>query len=358
MKNELNLVAPFNTTSYGYVSCYVLSELKKLGCDIHSSPIHNVVAEQKFGPAISESINTPFFYNAPNLKVWHQHSLMSPVGRGPTFAFTFFELDTFNDKERHSLGFPDHLFVCSEWARQVVLNNTSRKAENTHVVPLGIDPDIFKPYKSPIKDKTVFLNCGKWELRKGHDILIEAFCRAFNSDDEVELLMMPHNFFLSEEQTAEWRNYYTKNALGGKVRVLERQNTQEEVYNIMRQAHCGVFPSRAEGWNLELLEMMAIGKHVIATNNTAHTEYCDNENCLLIETPESEPAFDGVFFSGNGNWAALGEHQVNKLAEHMKEVHLKRKKGELGVNVAGIATGESYTWVNTAKKIHGLIYGS
>ena len=126
----------------------------------------------------------------------------------------------------------------------------------------------------------------------------------------------------------------------------------------MKQADCGVFPSRAEGWNLELLEMMAIGKQVIATNNTAHTEYCDEKNCLLIETPESEPAFDGVFFFGDGNWTALGDDQINKLAEYMREVHLKKKGGGLGVNVAGITTGEKYTWANTAKIIHGLIYGS
>ena len=357
MKNELNLHAPFNMTSYGYVSCYILKELNKLECDIYSLPISNIMAENKFGDDLKLTVNKLPHHDAPNLKIWHQHDLMQPVGRGPTFAFTIFELDKFTDREKHSLEFPDHLIVCSEWAKRVVLDQTRRVAD-VHVVPLGIDPEIFQVENSTIKDRTVFLNCGKWELRKGHDVLIKAFCEAFEKDDNVELWMMPHNFFLSEEKTAEWLNYYLNSDLGNKVRILDRQNTQEEVYNVMKQAHCGVFPSRAEGWNLELLEMMAIGKPVIATNNTAHTQYCDEHNSMLIETPDKEVAFDGVFFSGQGNWSYFGDKETAKLVEYMREVHLKRKGGELVTNTVGVPTGKHHTWANSAKMIRELIYGS
>ena len=54
-------------------------------------------------------------------------------------------------------------------------------------------------------------------------------------------------------------------------------------------ADCGLFPARAEGWNLELLEMMACGKQVIATNYSAHTEFCTKENSILIESDENIP---------------------------------------------------------------------
>ena len=63
----------------------------------------------------------------------------------------------------------------------------------------------------------------------------------------------------------------------------------------MAGADCGVFLSRAEGWNLGLLEMMAMGKPVITTNYSGHTEFATPANALLVEVPEVEPAKDGVF---------------------------------------------------------------
>ena len=39
----------------------------------------------------------------------------------------------------------------------------------------------------------------------------------------------------------------------------------------MAEAHCGVFPARSEGWNLGLVEMLSMGRHVIATDYSAHT---------------------------------------------------------------------------------------
>jgi hypothetical protein len=41
---------------------------------------------------------------------------------------------------------------------------------------------------------------GKWEVRKGHDILVELFNDAFMSTDDVELWMCNHNPFYTKEE--------------------------------------------------------------------------------------------------------------------------------------------------------------
>ena len=64
----------------------------------------------------------------------------------------------------------------------------------------------------------------------------------------------------------------------------------------MAQTDCGIFPSRAEGWNLELLEMLACIKSVITTHYSAHTEFCDDVNSDLVEIKETELAYDGKWF--------------------------------------------------------------
>ena len=83
--------------------------------------------------------------------------------------------------EKHNLEYPDHLIVCSQWAKETVLSNIDRKEETVHVVPLGVDRQTFKDAALINNGPTRFVNYGKWEIRKGHDVLIEAFNRAFTS---------------------------------------------------------------------------------------------------------------------------------------------------------------------------------
>jgi glycosyltransferase involved in cell wall biosynthesis len=119
----------------------------------------------------------------------------------------------------------------------------------------------------------------------------------------------------------------------------------------MSQTHCGIFPSRAEGWNLELLEMMACGKHVITTNYSAHTEFCNAENAHLINVENTEVAYDGKWFHGQGNWAKLGEKEKDQFIEAIRKVHNLNKNGTLYVNSNGIEISHQLTWNNSAKEI-------
>ena len=120
----------------------------------------------------------------------------------------------------------------------------------------------------------------------------------------------------------------------------------------MSQVDCGVFPSRAEGWNLELLEMMSLGKHVITTDYSAHTEFCTKENSGLVSIKEKEPAFDNKWFFGQGNWAKISSHEKWDLSMKMMRFILD-KKGT--INQAGIDTAKRFSWSNTANIITDIL---
>jgi len=328
-----------------------MKELKDIGCDLRyipisqNSPDENLIKDLE--PVLSRQ---DFHHNSPCLKIWHQHGLFPSYGKGPFFGFPIFELDEFNETEKFSLNYPDHLIVCSQWAKEIVNKN------NTHVVPLGYNDAVFKPTSMPSMDLTVFGNFGKFELRKGHDILADAFHKAFQNDKDVLLVMMPHNFFLDQKETNEWTSKYLP-LLDGKIQFVPRLKTQDMVYNIIGQIHCGVFPSRAEGWNLEALETLACGKHLIITNCTGHTEFCNSDNSLLIEMNSGkEIAFDNKFFkSGVGRWNSFGDDEFDQLVEHLRFIHKKRKEGSLAVNTAGIETSLEFTWAKSSQKLFNVI---
>ena len=346
---NLNLIAPINQLGYGIAGVNTLKALQSEGVNVALFPIGQPqVVTQEDADAVKRGMEAAklFDVNAHCIKMWHQHDMAQFVGRGKHIGFPIFELDTFNDLEKHHLSSCEHLFVCSEWAKQVCLNNLYFGEHRVHVVPLGVDMNIFKSAPRRVDDKTIFFNCGKWEVRKGHDILMEAFRKVCEKVDNVELWMMCSNPFNSPEEENRWVQSYNH----PQVKLIPRMETQQEVYNIITQVDCGVFPSRGEGWNLELLEMMAVGKHVIATDYSAHTEFCTEENCGLIPINTTEPAFDGKWFFGQGNWAEINTLEINTLAHKMLETHYLLRSEDCR-NEAGIETARRFSWQNTAREI-------
>jgi glycosyltransferase involved in cell wall biosynthesis len=208
----------------------------------------------------------------------------------------------------------------------------------------------------PNAEKTIFANFGKWEARKGHNELPEIFNKAFEKNDDVILVMMPHNVFLNQEETNYWINKYRNSKLGDKIVFVGRQKNHSMVYNIMSQVHCGIFPSRAEGWNLEALELLSVGRHLIITNATAHTEFCNEDNSYLINMESGyEPAKDVKFFNGDFEWRKIGDSEIDQCIEYMRLIHKKRQEGQLHINTNGIETAKKYTWENTANLIRETI---
>lgn len=346
MKN-LNVISPINPLGYGVAGLNIVKEL-------HID--HNIclwtmgqpqVTTQDDMMCIAKLVNNAqrFDYNAPCLKIWHQHDMAQFVGKGKHIGFPFFELDEFNDQEKHSLNSLDTVFVTCDWAKKIVESETSVK--DIQVIPLGVDTNIFKPVDFEEKEKTIFFNCGKWEVRKGHDILPELFNSAFTKGDDVELWIMSHNPFLSEQEEKEWHDLYLNSELSDKIKLIPRVKMHQEVYNIMAHADCGIFPSRAEGWNLELLEMLACGKQVITTDYSAHSAFCNKENALLVDITDKETAYDGKWFNGKcGKWAKIGENEKEQFIEHLRYVHGNKK-----YNRKGVETAEKFNWRNTAKCI-------
>lgn len=352
----INLQAPINTLGYGVAGFNINKELYELDDSISLYPIGKIDSIYTDETSIQQSLKNSFTPDLfrPTIKIWHQNDLFSRIGKGLYFGFPIFELDTFNSLEIASINHCDAIMVCSNWAKKIVQKHSDIE---TFVIPLGVDTDVFYPNQNINKKTTIFFNCGKWEKRKGHDILIECFNLAFDRNDDVELWMMCDNPFIGQQNEA-WKLLYKNSKLGDKIKFIPRQETHHDVAKIMNMVDCGVFPARAEGWNLELLEMMACGKNVITTNYSAHTEFCTEKNSRLINITDTEVAFDGVFFNGKvGNWAALLDAQVEQLVYNMRDIHKKKQSNSLSLNMYGVETALIYTWKNISMLISEIING-
>lgn len=349
---KTNYYCPINQTGYGIASLNILSSLTDIGYEISYFPIGKPsVTSQEEYDLVTKCMKTKADPRSPCVKIWHQFDLFHKVGNGNYFAYPFFELDTFNDTEKYSMEFPNTLLVSSKWAKQIIQENQIKTP--TSVVPLGVNRKIFDHTRFPKKDteKYVFLTIGKWEIRKCHDILPDIFKAAFPTESDVELWILASsttNSYSNEKEVQDWKNLYS---VDKRLKVLDGVPTHQDIAKLISQSDCGIYLSHAEGWNLELLETMSMNKPVIATDYSAHTEFCTPDNCLLVDITEKEKAYDGKAFNGQGNWAKIDKQQINQTIDYMRYLY----KNRINTNENGIKTSKLYSWENSARALAGCI---
>jgi glycosyltransferase involved in cell wall biosynthesis len=348
----INLYCPVGKTGYGITSLNIFKSLIELGVDVSLFPMgQNMELNNEYEKSIAlDAIKKSklFDHKAPCLKIWHQNDLALRIGDGDFYSFPFFELDTLSEQDVHHINTCRTVFTASKWSKQILLNN--KVTIPVVVAPLAVDMNIFKP---PNKIKVdngsyIFFHIGKWEHRKSQDFLLSAFEKAFDTNDNVELWLAPHNMFLNEQEESAWLKLVENNKLKHKIKIFKRFTTQYDLAEFIFYADCGVFLSRAEGWNNEILECMAMNKPIIATNYSAHTEYLTKENSLMVNIDELEVANDNKWFFGNGKWAKLSDKQLDQTVDYMRMVYYDNIKS----NKAGVDTAKLYSWSNTSSIIH------
>jgi glycosyltransferase involved in cell wall biosynthesis len=347
---QTTIMTPIGYTGYGYVGLnilkgfYIDQNLDNIGL----YPIGNPSIEDEDDASIVKKYMSnldSIEYNATCLKIWHQFDLMSRIGKGKYMAMPFFETDSLSNKDKINLNFPDQIIVSSSWAKQVLIDNDIKT--KIDIVKLGVDRSIFdnalNAHQAIPRDKYIFITIGKWEKRKAHDTIIDCFNKAFNTNDNVELWMLTHNGFLTPEEENVWITKVMECKLKDKIKIFPRVPSQKDVAKIISYTDCGVYISRGEGWNMELLETMAMDKPVIASNYSAHTEYCNENNSYLVQIEDKETAIDNKWFFGNGNWAKLGQSQIDQTIGYMQHVY----KNNIRTNSNGLETAKKLSWSST-----------
>ncbi len=344
----INFIAPFCRTGYGVTGAHLLKALVEVGADVAYFPLGAVDRRIAEVPTLDRALarQDDFDRKAPSVRLAQQFDLATHVGSGERIGFPIFEINQFTARELHHLRAQDRLFVCSRWAREVLRNNGITHIP-IHVVPLGVDRTVFNEMVPSVRsiNDTVFIQVGKLEPRKGQLDLLRAFEAAFRPNDAVRLSLYCHNPFVDAATLARALHPFRTSPMSRRIDLhTDPLATHHDVARVMRGADCGVFCSRAEGWNLEALEMLAVGKPVIATNYSGHTEFLSDENAHLIHVDHLEMA-------GVGAWAAFGARQHEQLVEHLRTVHAARRVGPLDLNRAGIDTATHLSWKNAATQM-------
>lgn len=264
-------------------------------------------------------------------------------------AFTVWETTRIPGQLLAHLADIDEVWIPSTWGRDTLKSNGVAD-EHIHVIPEGVDPQFFRPRgkgrdgRGPFR----FLCVAKWETRKGIDVLLKAFSKAFTPADDVELVMHCHNPYIPGFSMEE-----TFQRFGIRVHapiIFSSPLPGAALVNLYNSCDAFVLPTRGEGWGLPILEAMSCGKPVIVTDYSAPRDFVNDECGYLVEVESLITVFDPHFFKSNWDYGRWANPSVDHLVEIMRRVY--RNPGEAaGKGRAARLQAESlWTWRLSAQK--------
>ncbi|MGH7807098.1 MAG: glycosyltransferase, partial [Thermodesulfobacteriota bacterium] len=130
--------------------------------------------------------------------------------------------------------------------------------------------------------KLVFV--GAAILRKGVDVLLKAYGRAFSPEEDVSLVIKDHSkdVFYSGIKLKDEILKLANDKTYPELIYIDRFLSTEELASLYRACDVGVFPYRAEGFSITILESMACGVPPIVPKFGACLDFCTSSNSLLV----------------------------------------------------------------------------
>jgi len=281
------------------------------------------------------------------------------------FGYTFFENELTRRSQENAKKY-DTVLAGSSWCRDRMLE---KGIGNCDLLIQGIDPQRFYPIAAPkCPDDFVIFSGGKFELRKGQDLVLKAVKILQEKYEDIVLVncwyniwpesmrLMAHSRHIRfEYRDLPWQqlmqHVYAVNGLDGrriKTFDLVPSEMQREIY---RQTDIGVFPNRCEGGtNLVLMEYMACGKPVIASNTSGHTDIVNGENALLL----NDLAAYNITGPDNRLIARWQEPSLDELIARLEYAYHHRDViRALGRRAADDL--KAFTWAKSAERLLGLL---
>ena len=245
----------------------------------------------------------------------------------------------------------DSVWVPSQFVRNAFLE-AGISPERVAVVPNGVDVRSYRPEAHKVRlntrKKFKFLFVGGPFWRKGFDILLAAYAKAFTAREDVSLVIKSAPEFWTSAGTKRLADFRSQ-AEAPEICSIIQSLDQARMAGLYAACDCLVHPYRAEGFALCVAEGMASGLPVIVTGMGATADFCNPRTAYLIPAGlrrmdkkqlGNEPTID---------YPAYAEPELDGLVDWMRYVfehpHESEATGRAGMN----KIRAEFTWDHAAE---------
>jgi len=176
------------------------------------------------------------------------------------------------------------VITISNWIRHFIKEVESVAPEKIQTIYYGLPEAKTVNPENPVRDEMGF---GSREVvlgivarlveQKGHSYLIEAFSQAYKQNRNIRLVIVGDGNLKESLKSSVWNKKLDQ--------AVCFTGYCEDVTEILHTIDIFVHPSLWEGFGLAILEAMAMGKPVIATNASAIPELVENSVTGLLVPP-------------------------------------------------------------------------
>lgn len=281
------------------------------------------------------------------------------------YGYVFFESELTDESLRNASEL-DMVIAGSGWALDKL---RAKGIKNSALLLQGVDGSRFYPIETKSHpDRFVIFSGGKFEFRKGQDLVLAAFRILQEKYRDIYLLNCWHSDFAAvtanmscsphikvEIKGRSWQevmsHIYNINGIDGtRIETLPIV-PNEKLREIYARTDIGVFPNRCEaGTNLVLMEYMACARPVIVSNSTGHCDMVNENNAILLNSMR-----ECVISNEDSTpYAVWEEVSVEELAAMIEFAYLHRNK-LLPFALNAATDMEKFTWKASAERLLKII---
>lgn len=319
----------------------------------------NLLTEQTLWNDKHELVDLPIYQNYTNLGKYQINLVLNETNHyyfyqsysGYKIAFNVWE-STLQPEDffKKLLEFHE-LWVPSKWQRDCTIKQ-GYPEDKIFVIPEGVDTATFysgKAYHSLTSNpkRFTFGLFGRWDYRKSTKEIIETFLKTFDKKEPVDLIVSIDNPYSGDKMksTEERLKYY--GLLDDRIKILHFP-PREDYVALMKSMNVFVSCSRAEGWNLPLIESMACGTPSIYSDCCAQLEFAEGRGLpvkILGEKPANTSSYNH-FNEMIGNYYEPDFEDLRKVMRNAYEKYADHKERALK---EAKEIHELYNWDTVAK---------
>lgn len=247
----------------------------------------------------------------------------------------------------------DHVITGSTWCTEQL---RQRGFPSVSTAIQGVDSSVFHPGpETPPTDKFVIGSFGKFEYRKGQDIVIAAFKLLMDKCPDMHLVcgwgnLWPETMDSMAQSTliqypkvaGDWKTKikatFLLNGISSARYTLLGMVPHEQMAAAYRGVHVGVFPSRCEaGTNLPMMEAMSCAVPVYCSPRSGHSDVLLgypfshewgtelSNGCFELSPEHLAAAIEGAYankelsFVGENHRSVVSFHTWDRMAESVLE---------------------------------------
>jgi glycosyltransferase involved in cell wall biosynthesis len=273
----------------------------------------------------------------------------------------FFEYTEISEEGRQRLSRLNGTVAGSTWNADVL---KSWGIKNVETVFQGVDIDLFhpRPKTDEYEGKFAVFSGGKFDFRKGQDIVAVAFKKFAETHSDAVLVTAWQNLwpltalpmkFSSHVQTLpdirpdgsmNLQKWAAEHGIPPEQFVDLGMQQNAKMPNILKNMDLAIFPNRCEGGtNLVAMETMACGIPCVLSENTGHMDLTGDDRAFVLRAQRKVEA-DMLATDG---W---GESDIDELVACMETAYDNRQNA-LDRGQAGADFMHEWSWPNQIGKL-------